>query len=540
MAAIAVGHIRLGTGRARLVVLMSILVLLSVLQISFFHVYNPILDLEGREISDSPFFLGTAQRSFIQQEPLWEKPPTETSKIEERENRPDNKVKHATKTLKIVQNSTMGPPRFDILARRLGPKPKFPSDFVPTGDDVIDILQNASFDLSALQPLNLTLRTEMLGILIDAGRHFFPVAWLKRLMDVMHVLQFNLLHLRLTDDQAFAIQLESQPNLTYPTHIYGNDKVYTRANVKELLQHARTKGIWIVPEINVPGHSAAWMGIPGLVVPCHRLACQKGYGVPLNASHPNIRKILTDVIGEVINIFGNPPYLHLGGDEIELAKPCFDELGEDFFDYNIFESLLKEILADVGYPEDQVIRWRETDFAAEAGIKTKIKREVRAGKINHWWHDTPGKTENVTAGTHIIGSARLYMDVNEMEAAWEVFLHSRKWWHVSDVFAQNAPLNLRGLIVGAFELGTDFFHHRNVIGRMLAVTIGASDIAVHSGNQVNELYAGFCKEARFPDELCRKYGSPIVDWRRFKAKWQIMWAGFKKDICQRFPASISH
>jgi Glycosyl hydrolase family 20, catalytic domain len=426
------------------------------------------------------------------------------------------------------------PPRFDVLARQHGPEPPFPSDFDPTGS-VIDILRDPTFDLSNLNPLKLTLRTNMLGILIDAGRHFFPVPWLKRLLDVMHVLQYNLLHLRLTDDQAFAIRLESQPNLTCPTHIYGNNQVYSRDDIKDLLQHARTKGIAIVPEINVPGHSGAWMGIPGLVVPCKRLACSKGYGLPLNASHPDIRGILTDVIREVIDIFENPPYLHLGGDEIELAKPCFDEVGSEFFDYNIFESMLKDILKDVGYPENQVIRWRETDFAATVfNIKTNIKREVRAGSINHWWHDTPGKTENVTVGTPIIGSARLYMDVNNMEAAWEVFLHARKWWHLGDVFAQTAPVNLKGIIVGTFELGTAFFHHRNVVGRMLAVTIGVSDVVIRDGNQVNELYAQLCRQANFPDNLCKKYGLPIVDWSQFKMEWSDMWSSFRSQICKRY------
>jgi hypothetical protein len=127
------------------------------------------------------------------------------------------------------------------------------------------------------------------------------------------------------------------------------------------------------------------------------------------------------------------------------------------------------------------------------------------------------------------------MDVNIMEAAWEVFLHSRKWWHLSDVFPQNAPLNLKGIIVGAFELGTIFFHDRNVIGRMLAVTIGVSDVVIHNGNQVNELYGQLCRQANFPESLCRKYGSPILDWGFFKQKWDIMWTMFRQDICERFP-----
>lgn len=114
-------------------------------------------------------------------------------------------------------------PRFDILAFNHSPDPQFPPDF-DNLRDVVNILQNISFDLSTLRPLNFTLRTDMLGILIDAGRHYFQVWWLKRLIDILAVLQFNLIHFRLTDDQAFAIQLESQPNLTWPARFRGKMK----------------------------------------------------------------------------------------------------------------------------------------------------------------------------------------------------------------------------------------------------------------------------------------------------------------------------
>lgn len=419
--------------------------------------------------------------------------------------------------------------RFDVLARQHGPSPKFPSDFNIKGT-VIDVLRHSEFNTSSLKPLNLTLNTNMLGILIDAGRHYFSIDWLKRLVDVLAALQYNLIHLRLTDDQAFAIQLESQPALAYPTNLNGNTKVYSREEMKDLIAYARNQNINIVPEINVPGHAGAWAGIPGLVVPCKKQACRKGYALPLNISHPDFRTILTDVLREVVDIFENPPYLHLGGDEMEMAKPCFDEVGAKMFNYSIFETMLKEILNDIQYPEEQVIRWRETSFAG----KGDNVRVPRAGTINHWWHDTPGKTENVTVGTPIIGSARLYMDVNENEAAWEVFLHSRKWWHLDDVFAQNAPVNLKGIIIGAFELGEELFFDRNVVGRLLAVLIGVSNIEVQNGNEVNEAYGQLCHQVGFPESLCHAYGHPLLDPRDYRSKWGKMWVAWKMDTCNRF------
>ena len=58
---------------------------------------------------------------------------------------------------------------------------------------------------------------------------------------------------------------------------------------------------------------------------CPKFICNKGYGVPLNVSNPKLRPILKDVLKEIIDIFDHPLYIHLGGDEVNMAQPCFDE-----------------------------------------------------------------------------------------------------------------------------------------------------------------------------------------------------------------------
>ena len=78
-----------------------------------------------------------------------------------------------------------------------------------------------------------------------------------------------------------------------------------------------------MPEVNVPGHGGAWAGIPGLVVHCPEFICEKGYGLPINVTHPQFRPVLTDVLKEVVEIF-DPPFLHLGGDEVDVSvHRCF-------------------------------------------------------------------------------------------------------------------------------------------------------------------------------------------------------------------------
>ena len=154
-----------------------------------------------------------------------------------------------------------------------------------------------------------------LGVLLDAGRHYFSIEWIKRMIDVISKMGYDMIHFRLTDDQAFNIQLLSQPSLAYPSRLDGNIKVYQPQELKDIVQYAKRRGITIIPEINVPGHAGAWGGVPDLIIKCPNFICTHGYGVLLNLSEtnlPNIRQILFDVLSEVIEIFDHPPYLHLG------------------------------------------------------------------------------------------------------------------------------------------------------------------------------------------------------------------------------------
>ena len=79
--------------------------------------------------------------------------------------------------------------------------------------------------------------------------------WLyKRMINVLSIMNYNLLHFRLTDDQTFNVHLESQPLLAYPTTLNNNTKVYSPKELRDIVKYAKSKGIHVVPEINVPGH----------------------------------------------------------------------------------------------------------------------------------------------------------------------------------------------------------------------------------------------------------------------------------------------
>jgi hypothetical protein len=106
----------------------------------------------------------------------------------------------------------------------------------------IDTLSD-KFDISSLHSTNLTNKLPHLGVLLDAGRHYFPVEWIKRMIDVLSIMNYNLIHFRLTDDQTFNVQLESQPLLAYPTTLNNNTKVYSPNELRDIVKYAKSKGI---------------------------------------------------------------------------------------------------------------------------------------------------------------------------------------------------------------------------------------------------------------------------------------------------------
>jgi hypothetical protein len=373
--------------------------------------------------------------------------------------------------------------------------------------------------------LNFTRSVPYLGVLIDAGRHYFEMDWLYQILDILHALQYNWVHFRLTDDQTFNLKLDSWPQLAIPTPLHNQTKVYTPEQLRKLVRYAKDRNISMIPEINVPGHAGAWAGIPGLVVPCPNFICAKGYGVPLNVSHHQLPQILNDVLTEVLDIFDDPPFLHLGGDEVEMSKPCFQEIGQPLPNFTKFEDLLRQTLKDIDYDESKVIRWE--------AMGSNPKGKDRAGRMLQWWFQIPGEKHTILTRPNdpFVASSGLYMDANGDDGAWEVFLHTRKFLHLNYNYTPTA------IVVGTFELDQEFWFDRNILGRLVAVALGASkEIDVANGKELYETYRHYCSNhLNFPDATCTKYAKPNIQTKVWQeAKWkQVMWKQFREGICER-------
>lgn len=171
------------------------------------------------------------------------------------------------------------------------------------------------------------------GVSLDVSRHFFPVSFIKKYIDVLAMCKMNVFHWHLTDDQGWRIEIKKYPKLTQTGSfrdktIIGrhtgefDDKphggFYTQEEIRDIIKYAEERFITIIPEIDIPGHTlAALASYP-------ELGCTGGpyevggewgiYEDVLCTGNDSVFTFLDDIFTEVIDLFPSR-YIHIGGDE---------------------------------------------------------------------------------------------------------------------------------------------------------------------------------------------------------------------------------
>src|SRR6185503_15715162 len=155
------------------------------------------------------------------------------------------------------------------------------------------------------------------GLMIDAGRHFQTMNVLKRNLDGMEAVKLNVFHWHLSEDQGFRAESKVYPLLTGKG---SNGDYYTQAQMKEIVQYARDRGIRVVPEFDMPCHTTAWfVGYPDLASGKGPYQIQTHWGIFDPAMDPSRESTFTFIdkfIGEMTSIFPDA-YFHVGGDECD-------------------------------------------------------------------------------------------------------------------------------------------------------------------------------------------------------------------------------
>ncbi|HVP92051.1 MAG TPA: family 20 glycosylhydrolase [Terriglobales bacterium] len=154
------------------------------------------------------------------------------------------------------------------------------------------------------------------GLLIDVGRHFEPVDVIKRNLDGMAAVKLNVLHWHLTEDQGFRVESKVFPKL----HERGSDGMfYTRDEIRDVVAYAADRGIRVMPEFDVPGHSTSWLvAYPELAAAPGPYELERHFGVFGPAFDPTSERVygfFDKFFREMAGLFPDP-YIHIGGDEV--------------------------------------------------------------------------------------------------------------------------------------------------------------------------------------------------------------------------------
>ncbi|XP_067622184.1 beta-hexosaminidase subunit beta-like [Eurosta solidaginis] len=337
------------------------------------------------------------------------------------------------------------------------------------------------------------------GLMLDSARHFVSKRKILQLLDGMAFNKLNVLHWHITDDSAFPYNSSTFPELS-AKGAYRPELTYSKAEVKEIVEYARVRGIRVVAEFDTPAHTASWgASHPEIMTKC--AGEFQGQLGPLNPTQESTLNFLNKFFKEIKTIFPDK-YLHLGGDEV--ASGCWESNasiqaylkahGMDNGDltYLYLERLSANISA---------MGWKQMVWQ-EAMIENSLM-EWPANTIAQIWFDYKKVAATLTKkGTDIILSDGWYLYVLETGADWEKF-YAVEPTNFSGTAAQKAHV-----IGGEACLWSEWINENNVLPTTFPRVSAVAERLWSPKEQQNVEEARF----RFEEHNCR------MIWRGIEAR----------------------
>lgn len=227
------------------------------------------------------------------------------------------------------------------------------------------------------------------GLMIDTARHFISVGTLKRTLDVMEFYKLNVLHLHLSDDQGFRFPGTAHPELA------DRDAYYTREQLDGLVRYAAARGIRVVPELDVPGHTSSWLAEHpewGLGEPVSAVSNRFGvHACCIDPDNPDAMRAVATLFGELAQVFPDS-HAHFGGDEVTLPDGRDARATQAAFNLR-----MADILRGLGKTP---VAWDEV-----------VQPDLPRGVVIQSWRGTQARNRALDAGFDTVHSAPYYLDL---------------------------------------------------------------------------------------------------------------------------------
>lgn len=275
------------------------------------------------------------------------------------------------------------------------------------------------------------------GSMLDVARHFFGVEDVKRYIDLIADYKMNVLHLHLSDDQGWRIEIKSWPKLTEQGGLTqvggGKGGFYTQEQYKDIVAYAQSKYITVVPEIDMPGHINAALasysdlnaGTKIKLEPGGKVRPEAGKvytGIEVGFSTLHINKPITfkfvdDVLRELAAMTPGE-YLHIGGDEAAVTKKE---------DYIAFINKFKEMVTAHG---KKMVGWEEI-----------AQGNIDSTSVMQYWHSEKYVQMGAAKGAKMIlsPSTKVYLDM-KYDSTIKIGLNWAAYIEVDDAYSWNTQM----------------------------------------------------------------------------------------------------
>ncbi len=317
------------------------------------------------------------------------------------------------------------------------------------------------------------------GLLIDAGRHFMPVEVIKRNLDGMAAVKLNVLHWHLTEDQGFRVECKTFPKL----HEMGSDGFYyTQAQITEVIDYAAERGIRVIPEFDMPGHSTSWfVGYPELASAPGPYSIGRIWGVMdpvMNPTRKETYQFLDAFFKEMAALFPDE-YLHIGGDENNGKHwNASAEIQAFMKDNKIpnnqalqahFNNKILKILSKYG---KKMVGWDEI-----------LHQDMPTSIVIQSWRGQEGLAKSAKAGYQSILSNGYYIDL----------IQPTDFHYLNDPIPENSPLSAaeqKLILGGEATMWSEYVDAENVDSRIWPRTAAIAERLWSPGSikDVDDMY----------------------------------------------------